>query len=163
MAFCPNCGTQVAGRFCPNCGLDVAAGTTGPGAGGASSSYVPPGGSTSLAAPGLTQNVASALCYLLGFITGIIFLVLSPYNKDRTVRFHAFQSIFLSIGLFVLDIILGIFSGILYAAHAGSLVRLLWLLYDVGVLAGWVYLMYSAYTNRKIIVPVVGPLAEKQA
>jgi uncharacterized membrane protein len=163
MAFCPNCGTQVSGRFCPNCGLDVASTTAAPGTGGTSSSYVPPAGAGSFAAPGLTQNVASALCYLLGFITGIIFLVLRPYNKDRTVRFHAFQSIFLSVGLFVLDILLGIFSGIFYAAHAGSLVRVLWLLYDLGVFVGWLYLMYSAYINRKIVVPVVGPLAEKQA
>ena len=131
--------------------------------GAAGSSYVPPSGPASLAAPGLTQNVASALCYLLGFITGIIFLVLSPYNKDRTVRFHAFQSIFLSIGLFVLDIILVIFTGILYAAHAGALVHVIWLLYQVGVFVGWIFLMYSAYSNRKIVVPVIGPLAEKQA
>ena len=161
MAFCPNCGSQVSGRFCPNCGLDTT--TTGSaGAGTASSSYVPPG-AASLNAPGLTQNVASALCYLLGFVTGIIFLVLSPYNKDRTIRFHAFQSIFLSIGLFVLDVILGILSGLLYAAHAGALVVLLWRLYELAVVLGWIYLMYSAYMNRKVVIPVIGPLAEKQA
>ena len=158
MAFCPNCGTQANGRFCPNCGADISSGTA-PGATG--SSYVPP--AAPLSAPGLTQNVACALCYLLGFVTGIIFLVLSPYNKDRLVRFHAFQSIFLSIGLFVLDVILAIFSGVLYAAHAGALVVLLWRLYELATLVGWIYLMYSAYINRKIVVPVVGPLAEKQA
>lgn len=163
MAFCPNCGTQVSSRFCPNCGLDVAAGAPGTGTGTASSGYVPPGAPTALNAPGLTQNVASALCYLLGFVTGIIFLILSPYNKDRTIRFHAFQSIFLSVGLFVLDIILGILSSVLYTAHAGGLVRLLWLLYELGTFAGWLFLMYSAYNNRKIVIPVVGPLAEKQA
>jgi uncharacterized membrane protein len=163
MAFCPNCGTQVSGRFCPNCGLDVAAGAPGTGTGAASSGSVPPGAPTALNAPGLTQNTASALCYLLGFVTGIIFLVLSPYNKDRTIRFHAFQSIFLSVGVFVLDIVLEILSSILYAAHAGGLVRLLWLLYELGTFAGWLFLMYTAYNNRKIVVPVVGPLAEKQA
>jgi uncharacterized membrane protein len=156
MAFCPNCGTQVNGRFCPNCGVD-----TSPGSGRAGSSFVPP--ASPLSAPGLAQNVASALCYLLGFITGIIFLVLSPYNRDRTVRFHAFQSIFISVALFVIDIILGILSGILWTVHAGALAALVWRLYEVAVFAGWLYLMYSAYTNRKIVVPVVGPLAEKQA
>lgn len=159
MAFCPNCGTQVSGRFCPNCGLDT---TSGPAASGAASSSYGPPGANSLSAPGLTQNVASALCYLLGLITGIIFLVLSPYNKDRTIRFHAFQSIFLSIGIFVLDIVLGIFGSVLYAAHAGGLVLILWRIYELALLAGWIYLMYSAYTNRKIVVPIVGPLAEKQ-
>ncbi len=46
---------------------------------------------------GLQENVAAALCYALGFITGILFLVLEPYNKNRNIRFHAFQSIFLSV------------------------------------------------------------------
>lgn len=158
MAFCPNCGTQVTGRFCPNCGLDTSAAA---GTGGAGSAYVPPG--RPLSAPGLAQNVASALCYLLGFITGIIFLVLSPYNGDRTVRFHAFQSIFLSVALFVIEILLSMFSGLLWAAHAGWMVGLLWWVYELAVLIGWIYLMYSAYTNRKVVVPIVGPLAEKQA
>src|SRR5579872_6213198 len=99
MAFCPNCGSQVSGRFCPNCGTDVGAGPSSapppPGAG----AYVPPTpppGSIARA-PGLADNVASTLTYVLGFITGIIFLIISPYNRNRTVRFHAFQSIFASI------------------------------------------------------------------
>ena len=165
MAFCPNCGSQVTGRFCPNCGLDTtAAGSAASaGAGAGNSTYVPPSAAPPLSAPGLARNVACALCYLLGFITGIIFLVLSPYNRDRLVRFHAFQSIFLSVALFVIDIILGIFSGILWAAHAGPLVLVLWRLYQLATILGWLYLMYSAYSNRKIVIPVVGPLAEKQA
>lgn len=44
-----------------------------------------------------------------------------------------------------------------------ALAGLIWRLYEIAVLVGWLYLMYSAYTNRKIVVPVVGPLAEKQA
>lgn len=163
MTFCPNCGTEVTGRFCPNCGLDTASGSAAPGGAAEGSAYVPPAAAPSISAPGLTQNVASALCYLLGFITGIIFLVLSPYNRNRTIRFHAFQSIFLSVAIFVIDIILGIFSGILWAAHAGALVVLLWRLYQLATVLGWLYLMYTAYTNRKVVVPVVGPLAERQA
>lgn len=160
MAFCPNCGTQVTGRFCPNCGLDTS--SAAPGAGvPPRADYVPP--AAPIAAPGLTENVASALCYLLGFITGIIFLVLSPYNRNRTVRFHAFQSIFLSVGLLIADIILGIVSGVLWAVHGGLLVMLLWRLYQLATVIGWLYLMYMAYSNRKIVVPIVGPLAEKQA
>src|SRR4051794_28351354 len=99
MAFCPNCGSQVTGRFCPNCGSDVGASA----ATGGGSSYPPPP-STPLAAPGLSDNVAGALCYLCGFITGIIFLVLAPYNRNRLVRFHAFQSIFANVAIFVLEI-----------------------------------------------------------
>src|SRR5579875_457285 len=94
MAFCTNCGTEVAGGFCPNCGMPVAGmANPGPGAGaGAAASAAP--------AQALGTNLASALCYLLGFITGIIFLVLSPYNQNKIIRFHAFQSIFLNVGVF---------------------------------------------------------------
>lgn len=160
MAFCPNCGAQTPGRFCPNCGAE-AGGRGGSSSTGSRSGYVPP--SSGINVPGLTRNLASALCYLLGFITGIIFLLVSPYKNDRTIRFHAFQSIFLSVAVIALDFVLGILTGIFYAVHAGGLAMLFWRLYQLALFAGWVYLMYSAYTDRKIIVPIVGPLAQKQA
>jgi len=54
------------------------------------------------------RNMASALCYLFGWLTGVLFLVLEPYNKNRTVRFHAFQSIFLNVGIIAVWIVIGI-------------------------------------------------------
>jgi uncharacterized membrane protein len=168
MAFCPNCGTQASGRFCPNCGTDVSAatgpvpgtGASGPGASG--TGYVPRSGpGANLQAPGLTENVASALCYLLGFITGIIFLVVSPYNKNRTIRFHAFQSIFLSLAVIVIDIILGI--AFAAAWHLWLLVSSLLAIVRILSLVLWLYMMYTAYNNRKVKLPIVGDLAEKQA
>jgi uncharacterized membrane protein len=57
--------------------------------------------------------VASALCYVPLLITGIIFLVLEPYNKKPVIRFHAFQSIFLGAVFIALEVILRIFTGIL--------------------------------------------------
>src|SRR3982074_1449436 len=102
MAFCPNCGSSVDGRFCAKCGASVnVAGD--PGAAGtpstAPSSGIP---SSAASAPaGLTENAAAALCYVLGLITGILFLVLAPYNQNRLIRFHAFQSIFLHVACIV--------------------------------------------------------------
>src|SRR5215470_12415845 len=84
MAFCVHCGSEVQGRFCSKCGAAVA---------GAASAGGQAGGS-GLVLGGLEENVAAALCYLLGVLTGILFLVLEPYNKNRTIRFHAFQAIF---------------------------------------------------------------------
>lgn len=169
MAFCPNCGAQVAGKFCQNCGTDVtaaqAAGTAGAagpiGATPGGSTYVPP--AEAINAPGLTTNVASALCYLFWIITGIIFLVLSPYNRDRTVRFHAFQAIFATVAFIILQIILAIFSGVLGAIHMWALAGTIWTIYEILVFILWLYMMYTAYNNRKIVLPVIGPLAEKQA
>src|SRR5438552_9990723 len=98
MAFCPSCGNQVDGRFCAKCGTAVDAQA----AGGAASSAAPAGVPATTQAAGLTDNVASALCYALGFITGILFLVLEPYSRNRKIRFHAFQSIFLNVACIVI-------------------------------------------------------------
>ncbi len=162
MAFCPNCGTQATGTFCPNCGANVGAAAGSAAGAGTGSSYVPPGSPSSVQAPGLTENVASALCYLFGLITGIIFLVLAPYNQNKTVRFHAFQAIFGHIALIILGIVLSIVFGMIAVATHGfglPLFPLFWLL----VLILWLYMMYSAYNNKKVKLPVIGDLAEKQA
>jgi uncharacterized membrane protein len=122
---------------------------------------VPPPGP---AAAGLQENVASALCYVLGFITGIIFLVLEPYNKNRVVRFHAFQSIFFSVGVFVLNIILStLLFGALFGVGLFSAVLLVYRLIQLVFFLGWLFLIWKAYSNEKFMIPVIGPLAEKQA
>ena len=160
MAFCPNCGAQVTGAFCPNCGTAVS-GTgmgagTAPGAGStAGSGYTT---SPPVAAPGLSYNVAGALCYLAGIVTGIIFLVIAPYNQDKTVRFHAFQSIFFNIAWIVFWIVWSFFSLMMHGFGF-----LLSPLFGLAFFLLWLYLMYSAYTNKRVKLPVIGDLAEKQA
>jgi uncharacterized membrane protein len=161
MAFCPNCGAKTEGSFCGNCGTAVGG---QPNAGTSSSvpPGVPPGSSASIQAPGLTENVASALCYLFGLVTGIIFLVLAPYNQNKTIRFHAFQAIFGHIAIIAIWIVYVIAVGLIAAVTHGvgfSLVPIFGLL----VLCLWLYMMYEAYNNRKIKLPLVGDLAEKQA
>ena len=153
--FCPNCGTQADGSFCPNCGTALG-GTR------ASAGAVPPGGPAASQAAGLTENVASALCYLFGLVTGIIFLVIAPYNQNKTVRFHAFQAIFAHIASIVLWIILSMFLGVFGIITHGAGFAL-FPLFGLLVLCVWLYMMYSAYNGRKVKLPLVGDLAEKQA
>ena len=104
------------------------------------------------------MNVASALCYLFGFITGIIFLVIAPYNQNKTVRFHAFQSIFLNAGIFLISIALSILTVL---THGIGL--LLFPLYYLFAFFIWIYMMVTAYQGKSIRLPVVGDLAAKQA
>jgi uncharacterized membrane protein len=158
MAFCPNCGTQVTGGFCPNCGTAVAgaAGGAGTGTGAAGAAANP------AAAQGLSNNAAGALCYLFGFITGIIFLVLSPYNQNKTVRFHAFQSIFLNIAVFVCWFIYAIVIGVLTLMTHG-LGFMLFPLFSLAVFVLWLYMMFSTYSGKLVKLPVIGDLAQKQA
>ncbi|HEY1948056.1 MAG TPA: DUF4870 domain-containing protein [Bryobacteraceae bacterium] len=154
MAFCPNCGSQVDGSFCANCGTPMGAGAAASGSAPGSGFQSPP---ASLNAAGLTDNVAGALCYLVGFITGIVFLVLEPYKHNKFVRFHAFQSIFFSVAWIVINIAVGILSIMTHGIFA----LLLPLVY-LALFLAWLYIMYTAFNGKKIKLPVIGDLAEKQ-
>jgi uncharacterized membrane protein len=110
-------------------------------------------------------NGASALCYLFGFITGIVFLVLAPYNQDKRVRFHAFQSIFLNVSVIAIHIGVTIVAIMFHAISfsLGLLVGSLQLLVSLGFLLIWLYMMWKSYQGDKVVLPIIGPLAEKQA
>ncbi|MFA7248969.1 MAG: hypothetical protein WC273_04990 [Dehalococcoidia bacterium] len=115
--------------------------------------------SSTTAVPGLTNNVVGLLCYLLGAVGGVVFLLIAPYNQDRTVRFHAFQSIFLTIAWVIFWIVLNAVIGILHLYVLYFLTPLV----GLGALILWVYLMLSTYQGKRLVLPVVGPLAEQQA
>lgn len=161
MAFCPNCGAPAEGRFCQKCG--TALGSTAPPPPYAPLETVPkPEGST---AAGMSDNVAGALCYLLGFITGVLFLVLPPYNQNRNIRFHAFQSIFFHLAWLIVWVAVTLVTLTLSALPIlGPAVSVLlhFALWACGVIV-WIYLMHKTYKGEKIVLPIVGPMAEKQA
>jgi uncharacterized membrane protein len=113
-----------------------------------------------ISAAGLPENTAAALCYLLGFVTGIVFLVLEPYNKNKLIRFHAFQSIFLNVAVIVVWIVLGIVM-LPFGLWLGGW-WLFWLL-RLAFLGLWIYMMLQAYQGKKVVLPVIGDLAAKQA
>jgi uncharacterized membrane protein len=180
MPFCATCGAQVEGRFCAKCGSPVATAAPGPGASAPppppGQGYAPPSGYTpppgtmgppAAAAP-MADNMASALCYVLGFVTGIIFLVIAPYNQNRTVRFHAFQSIFLSVGLLAIRIVFSIVLGNLlfhgfYYGGLWAIYSLFWSLFGLACLVVWIYIIVQTYQGKSIVLPIVGPMAQKQA
>lgn len=159
MPFCANCGAAVEGRFCQKCGTPLESGAPAP----ASASTPPPSGAA--ADLGIGTNVASALCYLLGFITGIIFLVLAPYNQNKAVRFHAFQSIFLNLALIVFSIGLAIVSIMMHTISfwLGSIISLVHLAINFAFFGLWLFMMWKAYNNERVELPIIGPLAAKQA
>lgn len=110
----------------------------------------------------MQPNVAGLLCYIAGLVTGILFLVLEPYNRNKFVRFHAFQSIFLHVAWIGLWIVTSILDAIL-PWGLGFIVTLLQLGLWLGGLALWIYSMIKAYNNEKFKVPVIGDIAEQQA
>jgi len=150
MAFCPNCGTEVGGQFCPKCGSSVSGGAP----------LSPP---ASVSSSGMATNLASALCYFP--IVAIVFLLIDPYKNDRTVRFHAWQSIAVAVVLIVVRIVLGILlTGFMSFSYGlGAMFGMLLMLFGLGELILFIFLAVKAYNNERIVLPVVGPWAEKQA
>jgi uncharacterized membrane protein len=141
-------------------------GTTFCGSCGAAVGGVAPAGAPSAASTGLTSNVAGCLAYVLGFITGIIFLVLDPFKNDKFVKFHAFQSIFFSvvvIGFTIVWSILSIILGLISMGFLAGIMFLISLLIHLVFLCFWIFLMYKAYQNEYYSAPIIGALAAKQA
>jgi len=147
MPFCASCGTRADGAFCPKCGAPVGAGAA------------PPAGAPPVvsAAP-MADNAASALCYLL--IPAIVFLVIAPYNQNKSVRFNAFQSIFLFVAMVVCSIALGIVLSILHMWFIGFGIHSL---YSLACFVLWIYLLITTFQGKTTVLPVIGPLAQQQA
>src|SRR5437899_4364801 len=88
---------------------------------------------------GLSPNVAGLLCYLFGWIGGLVFLLIEKENRE--VKFHAWQSIALSVAVVALYIVVVIISVILAVVHLGFLAFLLYLVLYGGFLVVWIMLM----------------------
>lgn len=122
----------------------------------------PSGGTGS--STGLDSNVAGGLAYILGPITGIIFLVLE--KEDRFVRFHAAQSVTVSVAFILLGIGLSILGTILQMVPVigpivGVLLFFLSLLIWFGGFILWVVLLIQAFTGKEWEVPFLGEQARK--
>jgi len=100
---------------------------------------------------GLQSNLAGALAYL--WITAIIFLLVEPYNRDKFVRFHSFQALFLGLASIAGHIVLSVIPII------GWTLMPLWSLL---VLVVALIAAVKAYQNQTWSIPVIGPFAEKQ-
>src|SRR5271155_2292963 len=97
-------------------------------------------------------NVIAALSYLLGFITGLIFLYVEPYNQDEFIRFHARQSIGFSVAWFAISVIMGVFIAVLPQFLSVILAFLLDII-DIALAVYWIFLMYKAYTGERYRMP----------
>ena len=100
---------------------------------------------------GLEPNLAGLLCYLVGWVTGLVFLILEKENQF--VRFHAIQSIAVFGALTVVNIILILIPII------GWIIA--WLI-NVLAFILWIILMFKAYQGQKYKLPWAGEFAEKQ-
>jgi len=99
---------------------------------------------------GLAENVAGLLCYVLGWVSGLVFVLLE--QESKFVRFHAMQSIYVFGAITVAAIVLG------WIPFIGDV--LAWIIWVIGVVL-WIVLMIKAYQGVKYKLPWSGDLAEK--
>ena len=130
--------------FCPGCGWNTTRpvlGTTG----------------------GIRDNIAAAMAYVT-FIPAIVFLVAAPFKKNRFIRFHAFQSLLLTLAAVLVGLALKLIFLVLSLIPLG---HLLLLLISAIVLLGcailWLVLMVKALQGDVFRLPLIGGLAERQA
>jgi uncharacterized membrane protein len=118
---------------------------------------------TPVGGSGLPENVAGALCYLLGPITGIVFFII---DRPRPfVRFHAVQSIALTIAWVVLWVALTILGLILNIVPIlGTIIGvLIWFAVTLGGFGLWLWLMFQAYQGNTWEIPGLGPHVRRLA
>jgi len=106
--------------------------------------------------PGIEENVAGLLCYILGWVSGLVFFLI---DKRPSVRFHAMQSIILFGAIFLLQLIFvwgGLFNSLLGFGFTNLLTSLLGLV----TLVCWVLCMVKAAQGQRFKLPVIGDIAE---
>jgi uncharacterized membrane protein len=155
--FCSKCGAENpdGAKFCAKCGAELGAPAK------PSEAVAKPGTESST---GMSPNVAGLLCYVVSWITGIVFVILE--KKSKFVKFHAWQSIMTFGVLTVVQIILSLIALIALATFSPGL----WLVFHVlGVIVWvvtvglWIVLMILAYQGKMWKVPGAGNWAEKRA
>jgi uncharacterized membrane protein len=116
------------------------------------------------ATAGSSDNILGAVAYVT-IIPAIVFLLVEPFKKNRFIRFHAFQCIFLVIATLALVIALKlVFTLLLFVPLLGQLLALLIpMILSLGCLILWIVLVVKALQGEAFKVPFIGDLAEKQA
>ena len=154
--FCSACGGQMAdgATTCPGCGKSVSTG------GGTAAKMAP------AATSGNNDNIIALLCYSPVWFVGIILgLAVEPYKSSKLVKFHAFQSLFMVIGLFVVFFGLGIVGGIISSVlPLLALVMIpLYFVCWIGTVVLAIYMMIKAFKGEMTKLPFIGDFAAKQA
>ena len=150
--FCPKCGAENPddAKFCYKCGAELGAIARSP---------------ETESSTGLSANVAGLLCYVAGWVTGIIFLVLE--KKSNFVKFHAWQSIMtfgvLTVAHLILSTILGAIAVAAFSRGLAVFAAVLGWIIGILMFILWIILIVQAGTGKMWKVPWAGDWAEKQA
>jgi len=153
VAFCKSCGQDIgASSFCPKCGANQSAAAVPAAAPGAAPAAFP--------TEGIEENLAGLLCYVAGWLSGLIFLLI---DKRPFVRFHAAQAIGYNIAVVVVYFAVAFSFVMLHFLHLGFLAFAIYPILGVLIFGLWIFMMYKAYQHEKFMLPVIGNIAEGMA
>ena len=144
MPFCTQCGNAVTAldQFCWRCG------TRQP------TAMAPPPGPDPLA--GVTPRTAAVLSYVpgIGWIACIIWLASDRFRHDRTVRFHAFQGLYLFVAWLMNSWVI---HPLCYAAPYMEIDKLI----HLALIIMAVFMMIKAAHDQAYSLPLFGELAAR--
>ena len=147
MPFCSQCGNKVGERdvFCAGCG------------GRQPVESAPPPPPPPEWFSGVSNRTAAILCYIpvIGWIAAVAVLAANRFRQDRTLRFHAFQGLYLFVAwLIVSEVISPILHPISYILHLGGLLH-------AALVFVWIFMIVKASQDEVYSLPVIGELAER--
>lgn len=151
MPFCTQCGKQISddARYCPGCG-------SAQGGASASPSSAPASGAKFL--DNMNPRTAAILCYIpvIGWIPCVILLAAQRFQRDRTVRFHAFQGLYLFVAWLLVDRAIGPVIRAMPFDNLG-LIGLM----KLALVGAWVFMLIKTSNNEDYRLPVFGELADR--
>lgn len=147
MPYCCQCGQKVGGRdaYCGSCGARQAASSPA---------------SDSLG--GISPRTAALLCYvpILGWLAAIVVLASARFRRDRRVRFHAFQGLYLFVAWLIVDWVLDPLFRI-PGPWEPPFHRLFPALLKIAIFVAWIFMLIKTAHDDLYRLPIVGELAEK--
>ena len=118
---------------------------------------------------GLDENIAALLSYVFGWVSGLIFFLIE--KDSRLVRFHAMQSLLLSVAAVIIAIVLWIVFAVLFLISTqisgvlstllGLVGTLVWIVFIIGILIAAIMCLIKAYGRQYFKLPIIGNFAEK--
>jgi uncharacterized membrane protein len=157
MPFCTNCGNPVTpvDQFCGSCGLRQ----TGPAqtagqAGGANAASDP--------LRNVSPRTAAIFCYIpvVGWIMSVVILASPSFAKDRILRFHAFQGIYLFVAWLLIQwVVEPMFGWMDYPG--GRVLRFATHVLEMAVYAAWIWMLVKTSQQQFYSLPLIGELAER--
>lgn len=111
-------------------------------------------------AAGSDSNLFGALCYIIGVLVPL-FVLFTEKKNDKTLVFHAWNSLFFTVAIIIYLIglsIVGAVLGFVFPPLACIVIPLWFLPFLVLLFLAW-----KAYQGEKYMLPVIGEMANKQA